>query len=126
MGAVNSVVSTATPPTISDVVASPDQPQAFEPVVVTARVDDADTVDLLSNVALGADTTLPMADDGASGDGAAGDGVYGATIPGQDTGALIRYRVEATNDEGTASVPATGYTSVIVGATGGCRPASTS
>ena len=66
---------------------------------------DQDSVNLVYKVMFGADVTVPMLDNGNSGDGASGDGVYGATIPAQTASTLVRFKVEATNTEGTASSP---------------------
>ncbi len=72
---------------------------------ITANVTNATSINLVYKVMFNADQTLPMYDDGAHYDGAANDGVYGAMIPAQVEGQLVRYKVSATNTDGTVSNP---------------------
>lgn len=101
--AANSVtiINTPTITNVSDI----SDVDPSEDIVITANVADADTVDLKYKLNFDADVTVTMLDDGASGDGVAGDDVYGATIPGQAAATLVRFKVEATNVDGTASSP---------------------
>lgn len=46
-------------------------------------------------------TTVPMVDHGASGDAVAGDGVFTAVVPGQANRTLVRYRITATDGDGS-------------------------
>jgi hypothetical protein len=100
-GAVNSRYIANAPPAITGVQHSPVLPAANQPIVVTARVHDADG---LSSVSLnyrldpsGGYTTLAMKDDGTGGDAVAGDGIYSATIPGQASGTMLAFYVQATD-----------------------------
>jgi len=93
-------------PAIHDVAHRPVLPAANEPVLVTARVEDADGVAqvLLRYRVDPASTTVPvpMVDDGTAGDVRAGDGLYSAWLPGQASGTLVAFHVVATD----AAVPA--------------------
>jgi hypothetical protein len=91
-------------PTITSV-SNPNNITDADTVTITANVVDATSVNLIYKVMFGADVTIPMLDDGNSGDGAAGDNVYAASIPAQAAGELVRFRVEATNLDGTWSSP---------------------
>ena len=48
----------------------------------------------------GTTITLPLFDDAAHGDGAASDGIYGGELPGAEPCSVIRYGIEACNNEG--------------------------
>jgi CotH kinase protein/Lamin Tail Domain len=52
-----------------------------------------------------AEVQVSMFDDGAHGDGSAGDQVYGASIPGFSAGDLVRYKINATNGQGSIQSP---------------------
>ncbi len=56
-------------------------------------------------VGFASEQTLTMYDDGAHNDSADTDSIYGVELPGQDGGSLVRFRIEATNGDGTTSVP---------------------
>ncbi|HXV77110.1 MAG TPA: CotH kinase family protein, partial [Candidatus Polarisedimenticolaceae bacterium] len=103
-GAANSVAATGLPPWIDQIQHTQDV-LPLDPVVVTARVVAATTVDLTYKIDFGGEVTLQMLDNGSSGDGGAGDGVYGAAIPGQPIGTLVRYRITATGPTGTIRYP---------------------
>jgi hypothetical protein len=97
------------PPAIVGVKHSPVLPQATQPMVVTARVTDPDG---LSSVVLkyrldpGTNYSIaPMVDNGTGADAVAGDGIYTATIPGQATGTMVAFYVQATD---AAASPSTG------------------
>ncbi|HET7624048.1 MAG TPA: lamin tail domain-containing protein, partial [Verrucomicrobiae bacterium] len=98
-GAPNSRSVANAGPAIYDVKPFPILPAANEPVVVSARVDDPDGI---ANVTLRyridpAATTfnIAMHDDGSGGDAFANDGIYSATIPGQSSGALVAFSIQA-------------------------------
>ncbi|MBK8001659.1 MAG: lamin tail domain-containing protein [Verrucomicrobia bacterium] len=100
-GAMNSHSGNMTP-AIYDVMHFPSVPSANEPVVVTARAQDPDSIISVqlkyrvdpSGAAL---IAVPMYDDGANGDSVAGDGLYSAVIPGQPANTLVAFRVQATD-----------------------------
>ncbi|MBL7941843.1 MAG: CotH kinase family protein, partial [Flavobacteriales bacterium] len=109
----NSEVNT-TGATISDVVMSTTggewaNPQANETVNIIVSVASPDGINSVwlyfAEGLVGNFTRVTMADDGTLGDGAAGDGVYGAQIPGMQEGALVRFYVEAR--ENNAALTAT-------------------
>lgn len=91
----------ASGPTISSAQASSIDPDAADPVCITAAVAAAGSP--VSQVELhyrpqpqGVYLRVPMLDDGASGDGLAGDGVYGALLPVVATpGQRVDYYVAA-------------------------------
>jgi hypothetical protein len=86
-------------------VSQPQNVTAATAPVITANISGATTVDLVYKVMFGGDVRIEMFDDGQHGDGASGDGVFGAIIPTQSAGELVRYRVEAQNNDGTALMP---------------------
>jgi hypothetical protein len=88
-------------PAIYDVNHSPALPQANEAVLITCRVSDPDGI---SGVRLRyrvdpttAYSSLTMRDDGLQGDAVGGDGIYTARLAGQTAGALVAFRIEATD-----------------------------
>jgi hypothetical protein len=100
-GLPNSRVVPNAPPAIFEVAHRPTLPAGNQPVVVIARVSDADGV---SGVVLkyrvdpsASYSSVPMLDDGTGGDATAGDGVYSATIPGQNGGTLVAFLVQAAD-----------------------------
>ena len=103
-GRANSVTAPGLPPWISEPNHTID-PQPGEAVIVTARVEDATTVELVYQLDFDGDLVLAMRDDGASNDGAPTDGIYGAAIPGQAAGTLVRYRIVATGATGSMTFP---------------------
>lgn len=92
------------PPTISDVT-DPNGITENDTVTVTATVTNVDSVDLIYKINFDSEQTVEMFDDGNHDDGAPGDDVYGAEIPGQAIGTLVRFKIEATNNDGTATSP---------------------
>ncbi len=96
-------------PLIADVVHTPQVPTDTEDLRVTAQVRNTfqavSSVTLRYRILFGAETGIPMWDDGAHGDGAAGDGLYAATLPADlaSPGQMIRYRIVATDTQGAAS-----------------------
>jgi hypothetical protein len=106
-GAANSRAVANAGPAISEVSHRPLLPPAGVPIRVFARVSDPDgiasatlrwrldTNGIFSNVA--------MHDDGLNGDIFPGDGVFTGSIPKQNAGALIVFRVECTD---AAAAPA--------------------
>ncbi len=93
------------PPAITDVKHTPSLPAASQPIVVTARVDDPDGVAaVLLKYRLDPATTyssIAMNDYGTNGDSVAGDGVFSASIPGQPSGTMLAFYVQATDRAGT-------------------------
>ncbi len=71
-------------------------------VAVTPTFAPVTGATLVYRVMFGAETRLPMADDGLHGDGAAGDGVFRAVIPGAllKAGQMVRYAVEVVDEAG--------------------------
>lgn len=90
------------PPVVRDVSHSPVLPAASEDVTVTATVSDPDGVEEVI-LAFRVDTTggasqeIPMRDDGLAPDAWQDDGIYSASIPGQTSGRLVAFHVEATD-----------------------------
>jgi len=103
-GATNSVDFSGLPPWIEQTGHTVD-PAPGSPIIVTARVHDATSVELYYRIDFQAEAMLAMLDDGASQDGAAGDGIYGASVPGQPAGTLIRYRIAASGATGLTAFP---------------------
>jgi len=102
-GAVNSVFAN-TQPSLSNM-SQPLNVTASQTSTITVAIADANTVELVYKVMFGAEQTLPMHDDGTNGDTTPGDGVYTASIPAQAAGTLVRYKVMATNTNGTKTLP---------------------
>ncbi len=93
-------------PAITDVKHSPLLPQSGEAVLVTCRISDPDSVGA-ARVRYRVDpsttlSTVTLRDDGLAGDDTAGDGVYSARIPAQSAGALVAFRVEASDAASSA------------------------
>ena len=104
VGTTNSVDAAGLPPWIEETSHTTD-PFPATPIVVTARIHDATTVELYYRIDFEAEMLLAMLDDGASQDGAAGDGTYGVSIPGQAAGTLVRYRIAASGATGSMAFP---------------------
>ncbi len=105
-GQVNSQSLANAAPDIGGVRHAPIMPGAGESVVVSAYVEDPDG---LSSVTLkyraDPDTSyssVTMNDEGISGDDIAADGIYSATIPGQSSGRMVAFKVEAADSAGAA------------------------
>lgn len=80
-------------PAISDVTHSPAVPAANEPVTVTARVHDPDSVASVQ-VKYRIDPNATLASLAMV---RGGDGLYSATIPGQAANVLVAFHIEATD-----------------------------
>ncbi len=93
-----------TPPTIHNLT-QPASIQTASNVKIVASVDGATTVNLVYKVMFNPDQTISMIDDGTGADDTAGDNLYTAQIPSQAAGSLVRFKVEATNSDGTTSSP---------------------
>jgi len=100
-------------PAITSVSHRPLLPGAGVPIRVAARIEDPDlspVVYLSYRLDPGTTVnTLPMRDDGSGGDLVAGDRVFTATLPGQNHGAMIAFRIIArggTTNAFPASDPA--------------------
>ena len=107
-GAPNSRAVSNAGPAISEVAHSPVLPAANEPVLVTARVHDADGVSSLTlRYRLDPAATLSdvaMNDGGTDGDLQAGDGLWSGIIPGQASGVLVAFHLRATDANGAPAV----------------------
>jgi hypothetical protein len=94
-------------PAIYQVNHAPALPRANQPVTVTCRVSDPDSVGSVSLLyRVDPNTTLKtvvMNDNGAGGDAVAGDGLYSGIIPGQAAGVIVAFRAQAT-DQAAAPV----------------------
>ncbi len=102
-GAINSLAN-LDPPVISNV-SHPSHIQPSNTVTITAHVENAGIINLKYKVMFNTEQTVAMNDSGSSGDATSGDGIYSAQIPIQATGSLVRFKIEATNLDGTASAP---------------------
>ncbi len=110
-GRENSVRAENPPPLISSPSHSPQQPSPGEPVIVSAKVRDDDTVStVLLHIDFGGGyQAIAMHDDGMSGDETAGDEVYSAKIDPLPAGTLVRYKFSAEDNLGlTAESPEAG------------------
>ncbi|HYG34731.1 MAG TPA: CotH kinase family protein, partial [Clostridia bacterium] len=98
-GARNSRWVSNVGPAIYAVTHTPSVPAANQPVVVTARVHDADRVQdftLIYRVDPGSSyVSVLMRDDGTGGDTIAGDGLYSGTIPGQAANTVVGFTLRA-------------------------------
>ncbi|MFN0068930.1 MAG: lamin tail domain-containing protein [Limisphaerales bacterium] len=119
-GRANVVFVTNAPPALRQVIHSPEQPRAGQPVRVTAKVTDPEgvtTVQLLyqivnpgaylelTDAAYATNwTIMPMNDSGRGGDAVAGDDIFTAELPAalQAHRRLVRYRLAATDARGAA------------------------
>ncbi len=108
-GTVNNVGVADLGPIITEPTHSPAMPLDYQDLFVTARISPA-FAPVASNsltyvIMYGAETTVPMLDDGQHGDGVAGDGVYGATIPANlsTNGEMIRWFITAKDIENRVS-----------------------
>jgi hypothetical protein len=109
-GMVNSRRVSNAGPAVYEVKHSPLLPIPSQPVVVTARATDPQGVALIK-VRYRVDPTptytdVFMSDTGTSGDAIANDGIYTAVIPGQSSGAMVAFYVEARdNQNGIGTFP---------------------
>ncbi len=101
--AINSITN-ANIPVVSNV-SQPQDVESTDDVTITATIENSVTTNLVYKIGFDSDITVSMFDDGTHDDGDADDGVFGAMIPQQDSNALVRFRVEATNGNGTTSGP---------------------
>lgn len=102
-GGVNSRKIANAGPSIYNVNHTPILPVANEPVVVSAIVNDPQG---LASVTLRyrndpnpTYTSVTMRDDGTGGDSVAADGIFTATIPGQPTGEIVPFYIEARDTQ---------------------------
>jgi CotH protein/lamin tail-like protein/fibronectin type III domain protein len=96
-GAANSVRHSGLGPRITDVSATPNTPAANQAVTVTATITGLTSATVRYRTDFAAEQSVSMT--------SAGGGVYTATIPGAAAGHLVRYRIEASNANGTSRVP---------------------
>ncbi|MCI0743851.1 MAG: lamin tail domain-containing protein [Verrucomicrobia subdivision 3 bacterium] len=117
-GRVNNMFANNIPPQIRRVEHSPNEPSSGQPVMITAKVTDADSVTNVTLLYQLVDpgsyieikdtaytnnwTPVAMNDSGAGGDAVAGDDVYSARLPGsvQTHRRLVRYRIVAFDGGG--------------------------
>jgi hypothetical protein len=123
-GARNSVYATNLPPQIRQVDHKPNQPASGQPVKITAKVTDPESVasvglryqlvdpgsyiELTDPAYQDNWTAVTMNDTGVNGDEFAGDSIYSVELPAslQVHRRLIRYRITATDTTGsTVTVP---------------------
>lgn len=102
-GVVNSIYSLALP-SLSDL-NTPQNVLPSDTPLITVHTTDADSVDLIYKVLFNAEQTIGMHDDGTNGDATAEDNIYSAVIPAQAAGQLVRYKVNAENQHGSAALP---------------------
>lgn len=109
-GARNSRFANNAPPAITQVQHAPVLPQASQPIIVTAQANDPDGVgSVLLKYRLDPVTSyisLTMNDSGTNGDAVAGDGIYSVTIPGQPSGTMVAFYLQAI-DRAAAPASAT-------------------
>jgi hypothetical protein len=105
-GGPNSRAAANGGPAITEVIHRPLLPPTNTPIRVSARLSDPDGIGKATvHWRVQPSTTFntsPMRDDGLDGDVVASDGVFTGTIPGQLSGALVVFRVEA---EDVAATP---------------------
>jgi hypothetical protein len=98
-GRANSRASSVPLPGIREVTHSPVLPADSQAVRITARVravSDVPAVRLNYRIDPSPSIrSIPMTDDGTGGDEVAGDGLFTATLPGQASGTLVAFTVEA-------------------------------
>ncbi len=97
----NTCAAPNTGPAIYSINHEPVLPASGETVAITARVHDPDGVSSLTLFyRVDPQTTYSsviMKDDGTSGDAVTADGLFSANIPGQSTGKLVAFYVQATD-----------------------------
>jgi hypothetical protein len=117
-GRINSVYATNAAPQMRQVDHDPEQPKAGQPVTITVKVTDAQSVTSvtlqyqlvdagnyieLTDPAYASNwTPLAMNDSGTNGDAQAGDSIYTVALPSsvQVHRRLVRYRITATDGTG--------------------------
>jgi len=96
-------------PDILEVRHTPVTPAANEPIVVTARVTDNDSVASVMlyyrSEGTATFTAAPMVDDASGGDLVAGDGIFSATIPGASAGTMRAFYIEASDGLASTRFP---------------------
>ena len=108
-GAQNSAFVSNRGPEISEVRHDPVVPAGNEPIVVTARVTDNDSVGSVTlyyrSEGDAGFTGVLMLDDGADNDMVAQDGIYTGTIPGVSGGEMRAFYVEASDGSASTRFP---------------------
>jgi len=110
-GAANSSALPLAAPTVTGLIHSPAVPTSSDPVTVSAKVSDAESVSLIhrldNSAGSGTWNTSAMHDDGLNGgDETANDGIYSATLTAyQSDGAVVQFYLEATSPGGTTIQP---------------------
>ena len=107
-GSANEGIADEVAPVIKNVTDTPDRPVGgggSAPLLITAEVSDGtgsvDEVRLYSRIMFGSENMILMNDGGTAGDETAGDGIYSALLAttSLDDGEMIRWRVEAEDDD---------------------------
>ncbi|MDB4745536.1 hypothetical protein OAG18_02275, partial [bacterium] len=107
-GSANEGIAAEVAPVIKSVSDTPDRPVGgggSAPLLITAEVSDGtgsvDEVRLYSRIMFGSENMILMNDGGTAGDETAGDGIYSALLAttSLDDGEMIRWRVEAEDDD---------------------------
>lgn len=97
-------------PVVRDLDHLPEFPTDLEDIVVTAEIDSANvpmvSATLITRLNYGAETSIPMADDGIAPDLLAGDGLWTASIPASfaSPGQMVRWRIDAVDNVGSSGV----------------------
>ncbi|HCO96007.1 MAG TPA: hypothetical protein DIU00_19055, partial [Phycisphaerales bacterium] len=96
-------------PDILDVQHAPVLPVGGEPIIVTARVTDNDSVGAVNLVyrseGAGIFRSTPMLDNGSGNDLIGGDGIFTGTIPGASSGIMRAFYIEASDGSGLTRFP---------------------
>jgi len=100
-GAPNSRTIANAGPAIAEVIHQPVLPSANQPITVSGRINDPDGAGVVT-LRFRIDPSpvqiaVPMTDDGQNGDAVAGDGIFSAQIPGQPSGTLVAFHVQAAD-----------------------------
>ncbi|HEY4417819.1 MAG TPA: lamin tail domain-containing protein, partial [Verrucomicrobiae bacterium] len=103
-GMANSRMAANAGPAIDDVTHFPTVPAASQPVIITARISDPNTV---TNVTLHwrldpstLSLSTAMKDDGTGGDAVAHDGIYTATLTGKPANQMVAFYLTAADSTG--------------------------
>lgn len=118
-GAQNSVYTETIPPVLSDITHVPQTPLESEDVVISLKVENPErlnSIDILYQVVKPGRyirliddeyqdwITVPANDDGNYPDATADDGRFTGLIPGQNHRDLVRYKIEAINNNETETM----------------------
>ncbi len=106
-GRPNSIRGSDAAPIITDVAHAPIVPRSSDPVTITARVLDEQTLGVEASLHWRVDgdevfNTVAMFDDGSHGDGLAEDGVLGAILPPRPQGTVVEFHLTARDSTGNS------------------------